>query len=1177
MPLTATKLDYRVNFSELEEVRRVSTNLLPTVLQIPNKCRLEENEALGAVADHDDIKNKFPKTYGLHRVTIRNDGTTESPKPQRIGVVLSGGQAPGGHNVIAGIYDYVKKISAESSVIGFLNGPHGVFTGNYTEIDDDFMNAYRNSGGFDMIGSGRHKIEKPEDFASSLKNATELGLTGMVVIGGDDSNTNAAILGEYFASQGSDIKVCGAPKTIDGDLKVHPYIPTSFGFDTACKTYSELIGNLCKDTLSSQKYYHFVRLMGRSASHIALECALLTRPNVCVIGEEVEAEAKTMQQVTNEIVDVIIKRSDLGKNYGIVLIPEGLIEFIPEFNALISEINELTDLNEAAVMSKLSPENKKVFEFLPSTIRAQLLLDRDPHGNVQVSKIETEKLISMCVESRLEELRSSGGYDGSYNPQFHSFGYEGRSGLPSHFDATYCYVLGQNVAALMSMGQTGLISSVTDLDKPVSEWSCGGVPITMMCNMERRHGKMKPVIKKALTELDNTPFLTFKEQRADWGVYDLYRSPGPLQFFGGDTAQSCELSITLKLELDGKDSRMDYNDVKAAIAVQQAAVTNNKKRGFIHCPLLDQAQKIQSAIEITRKSYTPKLCPVLSKGLSSLTTTTKGVTQAKYVTDRDLLKSKLPLTYASPLIGFTETTTTTTTTSATGNIGVVFVGRQAPGGHDVIAGIYDMLPEGSKLYGFVNGSVGLLDGHSVELTKPLVDAYRGQGGFDLLGRSVDRLSNTSNYDKLLQECKKLKLSGLVLIGGCRTATDASQLSEYIASKGDNLKVVTVPVDITGQIISELCEISVGFDTATKESSHIVGNNATDGASAKKYYYFMRIMGGASSHTSLEVSLQCKPNYVLLSEEASLADMSLEEITNSIADVICARAKVGKNYGTVIFPESLIESISEMKMLVKELDALFTEEAGVIDASRLTSWSKAVFDSLPEFTRDQLTLQRSSSDTLQLSQVETERLFFVLVETELKRRAERGEYDGTFAGLSYFLGYQARGSAPSNFDVQMGYNLGASAVGLIAAGFNGYMAVINNVKKSVDQWSPAGVPIAALLQSSSTGLEVPVARVDLTSPSYMQLKATRDSWSVIDRYENPGPIQFYGPSSDVIAKTLINDGLGYHAELEEIQIALNLLQQATKPGSDGVTVRIAHRTLTALADSVKLLEGKRQRR
>lgn len=426
--------------------------------------------------------------------------------------------------MIAGIFDYVKSVSEGGVLVGFLNGPHGVFTGNYVEIDNEFMDLYRNTGGFDIIGSGRHKIQQPEQFASSQTVCETLQLDGLVVIGGDDSNTNAAVLAEYFVAHDCPTRVIGAPKTIDGDLK-NEFIPISFGFDTACKTYSELIGNVALDAASSQKYYHFVRLMGRSASHIALECALQTRPNACLLGEEVAANNESLSSITQSLVQMIVARADAGKDYGVVLLPEGLIEFIPEFNVLISEINEIlagddVDANEAAVLDRLSETNKAVFSYLPANIKQQLLLDRDPHGNVQVAKIETERLLASTIAAELDHLRQQGRYSGNFQPQFHAYGYEGRSGLPSVFDSTYCYTLGKAASILIQRGLTGLTASAGNLTAPVAEWTVGGVPTTNMMNMERRSGKDKPVIKKALVELDGAPFRAYSQVRELWTTQD---------------------------------------------------------------------------------------------------------------------------------------------------------------------------------------------------------------------------------------------------------------------------------------------------------------------------------------------------------------------------------------------------------------------------------------------------------------------------------------------------------------------------------------------------------------------------------------------------------------------------------------------------------------------------------
>ena len=736
-----------------------------------------------------------------------------------VGVVLSGGQAPGGHNVIAGIYDYIKKVNPQSALVGFLDGPQGIYNGQYCNVDDEMMNNYRNTGGFDMIGSGRHKIEKPAEFEAAMANCTELNLDGIVIIGGDDSNTNGAVLAEYFEAHNCRTKVCGAPKTIDGDLKVDPYIPISFGFDTACKTYSELVGNLAQDTLSSQKYYHFVRLMGRAASNIALECALQTRPNVCLISEEVEQKKMTLAEITRQVADVIVNRSALGKDYGIVLLPEGLIEFIPEFNALIAEINDVlakgVETTEAAVCQHLSFNNRAVFSYLPEAIKQQLLLDRDPHGNVQVAKIETEKLLAETVAAELNSRRGDGSYHGKFVPQFHSFGYEGRSCFPSAFDATYCYVLGQNVGAMISLGLNGLISSVTNLTAPVEDWQCGGVPITMLCHMEKRHGHMKPVIRKALVELDGEPFKCFSAQRNDWALYDLYRSPGPLQFF--TNATSMDLCLTLSLELCKGDSRMDPSVTAAAIALEKPI---QKYGDYIHRPLIGSAASILSTSQILRAQYTPAVAPVLT---GNVTCSLGHPTQCPKLTDKNALRSRLPNLYGSKLASIVPSDTPRSAVK----VGVCFSGLQTPGGHDVISGLFDALPAGSTLIGFVGGTVGLINNASVEITAEKLAAYRGQAGFELLARSVEQF-NDATFEAVVATCSALGLDGLVLIGGTRTATATAYLSEILKARGSSTSAIAIPVDMTGSLKSDFVETTVGFDTFTKVAGQIVGNNATDG-------------------------------------------------------------------------------------------------------------------------------------------------------------------------------------------------------------------------------------------------------------------------------------------------------------------------------------------------------------
>ncbi|MEE0979807.1 MAG: diphosphate--fructose-6-phosphate 1-phosphotransferase [Muribaculaceae bacterium] len=546
--------------SALQKARAAYQPKLPVVLT--GAVKVVEGNPTQSVADQEDIKKLFPNTYGLPEITFEKNANPAPSKPLNVGVILSGGQAPGGHNVICGIFDGIKKFNRDSRLYGFLMGPGGFVDHNYVELTKDIIDEYRNTGGFDIIGSGRTKLEKKEQFDKGLEILRELGITALVIIGGDDSNTNAAVLAEYYKEINAGVQVIGCPKTIDGDLK-NEVIETSFGFDTATKVYSEVIGNIERDCNSARKYYHFIKLMGRSASHIALECALQTQPNVCIISEEVEAKNMTLQDVVNYIADIVVKRAEKGNNFGTVLIPEGLIEFIPAMKALIAELNDLlaakgaefaavaADQQREWIIKNLSETNAAIYASLPAGVARQLSLDRDPHGNVQVSLIETEKLLSEMVGKRLEQLRAEGKYNGKFAALHHFFGYEGRCAAPSNFDADYCYALGFNAACLIESGVTGYMSSVRNLSKPSVQWIAGGIPITMMMNMERRHGAMKPVIQKALVRLDGAPFLKFESKRDKWALETCYIYPGPIQYFG--PAEVCDQpTLTLTYEHQGK-------------------------------------------------------------------------------------------------------------------------------------------------------------------------------------------------------------------------------------------------------------------------------------------------------------------------------------------------------------------------------------------------------------------------------------------------------------------------------------------------------------------------------------------------------------------------------------------------------------------------------------------------
>ncbi len=537
------------DISSLHKLRLEYRPPIPAILQSVHRIGLVRGEATAPPKDQDEIHKHFPKTYGQPIITAV-DGPVRSPNPLRVGVFFSGGQAAGGHNVIGGLLDTLRSLHPESNLIGFLGGPSGILEGKYIEITEEVIGPFRNQGGFDLIGSGRTKIETPEQLQAALGTMRHLKLDGLVVIGGDDSNTNAAVMAEFFLDNDCNTRVIGVPKTIDGDLK-NEHIAVSFGFDTACKSYSQMIGNICRDAISAGKYYHFIKLMGRAASHIALECAFNTHPNYVFLSEEVEEKNVSLSDITRTLADLVMNRAKEGKNYGVILIPEGLIEFIPEMKILIGELNKMeAGLEREAVKTKLSKGALACFEELPREIQSQLLLDRDPHGNVRVSQIETEALLMEMVSLELNRRAAKGAYKGKFNPLKHFFGYEGRSALPSNFDSNYCYILGATAAMLVDEGLTGYMACVKALACPPQDWKIGGVPLTMFMNMEMRKGEMKPLIQKALVDLKGVSYLKLEKERDNWIFADHYRYPGPMQFFGEDVIVDC-IPEVLQLEEGG--------------------------------------------------------------------------------------------------------------------------------------------------------------------------------------------------------------------------------------------------------------------------------------------------------------------------------------------------------------------------------------------------------------------------------------------------------------------------------------------------------------------------------------------------------------------------------------------------------------------------------------------------
>ena len=549
-----------MDLSPLQKARYEYSPKLPRMLRHPiEEIEAKEGKATESVSDQEEIKKLFPNTYGMKEVSFQKGTSHAKKRKEVVGVILSGGQAPGGHNVITGLFDALKSASEDNVLIGFKKGPSGLIDDDYIELTKEYVDQFRNTGGFDIIGSGRTKLETEEQFAIAKEVCKKHGITAIVIIGGDDSNTNAAVLAEYFAREKTGVQVIGCPKTIDGDLK-NDVIEVSFGFDTATKTYSELIGNIERDANSAKKYWHFIKVMGRSASHIALECALETQPSVCLVSEEVEKKQMSLSDIADQVVSSIVRRAERGDNFGVVIVPEGLIEFVPEVKKLIGELNDIvalkkdefnaiTEWNEKySFMEKnLTKESFAVFASLPLDIEKQLLMDRDPHGNVQVSRIETEKLLIALCEKKLDQLKKEGKYNGKFSTLSHFFGYEGRCAFPSNFDADYCYSLGYNAFLLISNGYTGYLSTISNLSKSADEWKAGGIPITKMMNLEQRSGVKKPVIKKALVELDGKPFKYFEAHREKWATETCFTFPGAIQYYG--PASVCDLPTrTLSLE-----------------------------------------------------------------------------------------------------------------------------------------------------------------------------------------------------------------------------------------------------------------------------------------------------------------------------------------------------------------------------------------------------------------------------------------------------------------------------------------------------------------------------------------------------------------------------------------------------------------------------------------------------
>lgn len=1180
------------NFSEMQLWRREYKPTLPALLKQCQNLITKTKE----ITIPEDIKAIFSSLYSkkpelIEFIETKSSNSEAISVPLRIGVVLSGGQAAGGHNVIAGVYDYVKNIHPSSQLFGFLDGPIGIYTGKYEEINDEFMLRFRNQGGFDMIRSGRHKIETPEQFADSMKHCSALKLDGLIVIGGDDSNTNACLLAEYFSKNNCSTTVVGVPKTIDGDLK-NEYIEVSFGYDTATKLFSELIGNICLDTLSSKKYYHFIRLMGRSASHISLECGLLTQVNLVLVGEEVQSKNQTLNQIVEDLFDMIIKRSQDNKNYGVILIPEGLIEFIPEINILIKEINEivskLTNCTkqeiEDVLLEKLSKPSLNVYNFLPKSISEQLLLDRDPHGNVQVSKIDTEKLLILLVQEKIVRYNDDTNHKIHFSPQSHFFGYEGRCALPSVFDTEYCYSLGFNAGLLVNNKLNGYMSIIRGLKELNPEnWVPSGCPLMSMMNIERRKGKEVPVIKKALVELDGDMYKAYQKVRDTWKYNDSYSPVGPIQYEGENIFKCPYLVYT---------PNADEIDLKKYI-------TEKETPSSVYAP-----KNINNFNSLS--DYLYKQEPVLPKLLSS---SNPDISVSKNILDfhhdellnaikRDF-SNVITTQFPSDLAEVISNSTNIDSNTKSLRIGIIFNGRQAPGGNNVVKGLLEFKKKFNNdnfnidLLGFKYGTLGFFKEEYITITEDNFKPFLNQGGYDYLGRSVDKIRTEEEKAQAGRVCTKLNLDGLILVGATHTLSDALILSEYFLKDKINTKVITVPSTVDGNVSHPMFESTLGFDTASKVYSGLIGNIMTDAASNTKYWYFIRLMGRNPSHLVLECALQTHPNYVIISEEIAKNGLSLMNVVSEISDIICERAKNKKNFGTVLIPEGFISYIPYFSGLIEELNKLFSpsnrEFLKKIDFERvikaedkdldylktfLSPWSAAYILYLPVFIRKQLLFERESNGGLQLSQIETEKLIAYCVSEELAKRKKEGKYLGSFSSICHFFGYQGRSSHPSVLDANLAVSYGYTACLLIKKGVTAYCVTAKGLNSNTEDWILGGIPLTSMcsLKSSSTyGVSfahISSSDVSLDSKAFLELKSKRRTWVTADHFRNPGPIQYYNFGKNEINLTVKLNYGNYRKYITEIEKYCNKIRLSS---NFGVKEEILQATLLSLENLDKMLK------
>ncbi|KAH8738641.1 pyrophosphate-dependent 6-phosphofructokinase [Cryptosporidium ryanae] len=1001
--------DLNVCHSSIQNYRRKWNLCLPKILRSPVVAKEVENFESKNMR-LEDMSEFFPLTHRNNFVKFESvsDGSQSWEKypARKLGVVLSGGQASGGHNVISGLMFYIKQCNQSSQLFGFIGGPEGIYTERYIELTQENINTILNQGGFDVICSGRNKIETEEQKKASMEICNKLGLHGLVVVGGDDSNTNAAILAEYFEKNSCSTVVVGCPKTIDGDLK-NDLIETSFGYDTAVKTYSEELGNIINALITEKNGYYFVRLMGRSASHITLECGLQVRSNLIFIGEEIKKENRSLMSIVDEVIEMVIKRETNGKRYGIILLPEGLIEFIPEFEILIKELNQiLLKTNERdEIISNLSDGMKKLFLELPIDVQKQLLLERDPHGNVQVAKIATEELLVHMAKEKLSNMGKSYLFD---NAKTHYFGYEGRCALPSNFDANYCFALGNTAAALVDSKCNGYMAIVRNLSAHPEEWEPVGCPLTYMMNIELRKGKSVPVIKKYLVDLNGQAYQAYLQVKSEWKYNDYYRNPGPIQFEGPDSDITNYMLVPPKVEdlLSRRDcvlsSCSNLSALRRSEKIQISNILASKTAKFYE--YRDFSSKDREFVGIIERNLPFQIGKHKNKTLYF----------AEDVNFRESCEFKKTSTFESNSTGHPSTfttfnsTTTTTTTTVTSTvssnlntiiskkecIGIILSNKTTPGVQNVVNGLIDNLDDLKQLfvfptiYDFVKGRA-----FRVKLNKDSnnneninLGGFKLPSGAEFVSLENNNSLNSSNYsceayipsseqfsnfynysindEYLIKIINTFRIDAMAILGDNSACTFSARISEKLLCLSYNslnireIPIVFIPVCIENSISHPMMDVCLGFDSVSRSISTLVGNLLTDSASATKYWYFMRVCGPKTSNLVLEVGLKTHPNIVVIPEryandnsrlicyETESFGVTLDSIITEMCDVICLRSKEGENFGGAIISEGLFDQIYP----TKEYRRMISKYQSLYDSISEDESVFCCFDNVPNLTR-----------------------------------------------------------------------------------------------------------------------------------------------------------------------------------------------------------------------------------